>query len=179
MTKFNKGDIVRVTNAGNGSYPALKGMVFALLEDSPHDDHVVLDVTALHGIDGGYGWPGYTPDTYGWHIAHGDVELVAPAKVSVPVKAAKTKRTTPVNKTALSPQCRQLLGLLEAKGSVTALEASGVYRIRSLSRRITDLKDAGYTIVRYLGKDTTGQRYARYYLKGRSVQGATLQAVAA
>ena len=66
----------------------------------------------------------------------------------------------------LSPQCAKLLRLMKEKGSVTALEAGGVVRVRSLSRRIVDLKEAGYNISRDLKTDTSGQRYARYFLEG-------------
>lgn len=79
-------------------------------------------------------------------------------------------------KRVLPPQAGKVLALLKEKGSLTPLEAAGVYRVRSLSRRIVDLKEAGYTIVTKLSKDVTGQRYARYYLKGDAPQAAVLAA---
>ncbi len=158
MTKFNKGDIVRVISHPSNSYTALVGMVFEVLHGG---GNVAIDATGLYeATKGEYGWPDNNGG-YGWYISNEGLELVIPAK---PEKAVK--RTVPVDKKALSPQCKKLLDLLQAKGSVTAMEAAGVYRIRSLSRRITDLKQAGYKIVRDLSKDTTGQRYARYYIKG-------------
>lgn len=56
-----------------------------------------------------------------------------------------------------------LLHLLD-KGSITNVEAQAVYRCRSLSRRIADLKQEGWPIKTTLKKDQTGQRYARYSL---------------
>lgn len=64
----------------------------------------------------------------------------------------------------LSPQCETVLRHLHHKGSISCVEAAAVHRIRSLPRRILDLKDAGHEITTVLKTDETGQRYARYYL---------------
>ncbi len=64
----------------------------------------------------------------------------------------------------LSPQCATVLSHLKATGSITPVEAQVVYRIRSLPRRIKDLKAYGYNIVCDLHQDMTGQRYGRYRL---------------
>lgn len=170
MAKFNAGDIVRVKQGS--VYPALDGMIFEVFESTrPASGHVAIDVTALHEIDSSWGWGtengAPSEKIKGWYMQERDMELIAPARAFKRVpETVKPKRTEPLPPSALSPQCRQLLELLTAKGSVTALEAGGVYRIRALPRRIADLKEAGYTIVRDLTKDTTGQRYARYYIKG-------------
>jgi hypothetical protein len=42
--------------------------------------------------------------------------------------------------------------------------AAGIYKVRSLPRRICDLKDHGIQVQRVLMKDATGQRYASYSL---------------
>jgi hypothetical protein len=84
------------------------------------------------------------------------------------IVSKSTKKAVKVDETGkpkLSPQCKEILALLEAKGSITSLEAGGVLRARALPRRIADLKEAGFKISRVLSNDTTGQRYARYYLK--------------
>lgn len=57
-----------------------------------------------------------------------------------------------------------VLNLLQTKGTLTSLEAQGVLRCRSLSKRISELKQLGWKISRELKKDTTGQTYARYSL---------------
>jgi hypothetical protein len=64
------------------------------------------------------------------------------------------------------PMNTLILNHLITKGSISNVEAQALYRCRSLSRRICDLKAAGWSINSYLKKDATGQRYARYELKG-------------
>lgn len=65
----------------------------------------------------------------------------------------------------LAPQTREVLSLLKAKGSLTAIEAGGVIRARSLPKRISELKEAGVAILAETKFDHTGQRYARYHLQ--------------
>lgn len=65
----------------------------------------------------------------------------------------------------LSPQARLVLKHLQSVGSITNVEANAVHRVRSLSRRITELKDAGHNVKKDFRKDTTGQRYVRYSLE--------------
>ena len=57
-----------------------------------------------------------------------------------------------------------ILRLLKHVGSITFLEAVDLYRVRSLPRRIKDLRDAGHEIVSEWRKDTLGQKYTRYSL---------------
>lgn len=68
----------------------------------------------------------------------------------------------PIEPTA--PMTAQVLQMLRKKGDVTTIEAQGVLRCRSLSKRITELKRMGHKITRTLHEDHTGQRYARYIL---------------
>jgi hypothetical protein len=49
-------------------------------------------------------------------------------------------------------------------GSISFVEANDLYRIRSLPRRIADLREAGFQIVGEWKKDKLGQRYKRYSL---------------
>lgn len=65
----------------------------------------------------------------------------------------------------LPPQTREVLSLLKSKGSLTAIEAGGVIRARSLPKRISELKEAGVAITAETKHDHTGQRYARYHLQ--------------
>lgn len=180
---FVAGDIVRVlkSDAGDGT-TKLTGMIFPILHGGTF--RPALDVTAAHyRVTGFAAWPD-GEGKYGWYVDEDELELVVPSPSrpvytiepqdvtrGVKVASVKPKRdrdvpSKPLAKSSLTPQCQKLLTLLETKGSVTTLEAPGVYRIRSLPRRISDLKEAGYSIVSHLDKDVTGQRYARYYLKG-------------
>ncbi|TCR85512.1 helix-turn-helix domain-containing protein [Rhizobium sp. BK376] len=80
------------------------------------------------------------------------VELVTKPETVVPVE--------PIEPTA--PMTASVLKMLREKGNVTALEAEGVLRCRSLNKRISELKALGHKITRTLQNDHTGQRYARY-----------------
>jgi hypothetical protein len=77
-------------------------------------------------------------------------------------KAVSTAPATPIEPTA--PMTAQVLQMLRRKGDVTSIEAAGVLRCRSLSKRISELKRLGHNISRTLHEDHTGQRYARYIL---------------
>ncbi|KAF1049348.1 helix-turn-helix domain-containing protein [Xylophilus sp.] len=69
---------------------------------------------------------------------------------------------------ALTPQTRKVLAHLETVGSITNVEAHAVHGIRSVSRRITELRDAGAPIRKEQKRDPIGQRYVRYVLEGFS-----------
>ena len=61
-------------------------------------------------------------------------------------------------------QKEMIMSHLREKGSITSLEAIGVYRIYRLQARIDELRDQGYAIKTEMHKDSTGKRYARYNL---------------
>ena len=65
---------------------------------------------------------------------------------------------------ALSPQATRVLRHLEKVGHITNVEAHMVLKARSVSRRITELRRAGFPIQREFKRDSQGQRYARYHL---------------
>ena len=46
--------------------------------------------------------------------------------------------------------------------TISGVEAASIYKIRSLPRRIMDLKVMGYEFTSEWRKDPTGQRYKRY-----------------
>ncbi|PDT45333.1 hypothetical protein CO661_24015 [Sinorhizobium fredii] len=75
------------------------------------------------------------------------------------------KRRPKMTMDRLAPQTKEVLSLLKAKGSLTAIEAGGVIRARSLAKRISELKEAGVDILAETKHDHTGQRYARYHLQ--------------
>ena len=62
----------------------------------------------------------------------------------------------------LAPQARKLLVHMRKYKHITALQAADLYRIRSLPRRILDLKEAGVVIRTKLKTDKLHQRYAKY-----------------
>ena len=61
-------------------------------------------------------------------------------------------------------QRNKILAHLKQVGSISFVEANDLYRCRSLTRRIADLREAGYDIVSEWRTDTLGQRYTRYSL---------------
>jgi hypothetical protein len=76
------------------------------------------------------------------------------------------------------PQTDLLLDHFKVKPTITAREAEGAFKIRSLSRRINDLEDAGYTFSRTTEFDTTGQRYVRYHFIGKPSMRTRFQVLA-
>lgn len=62
----------------------------------------------------------------------------------------------------MTPQVQTVFKHLVLEGSITPMVAAGIYKIRSLPRRISDLKQVGVKVERVLLKDATGQRYASY-----------------
>ncbi len=61
-------------------------------------------------------------------------------------------------------QTQKILDHLTKVGSISWVEANDLYRVRSLTRRIADLREAGHEIVSEWRKDHLGQRYTRYSL---------------
>lgn len=81
------------------------------------------------------------------------------------IKSFKGK-TIPV-KDGLTPQALKLLLRLVNTGSVTQREAMIDHSIQSLTKRIHELRGAGYMIDTENRKHPiTGQRYARYHFVG-------------
>jgi len=58
----------------------------------------------------------------------------------------------------------KLFNHFKTVGSITAVEATDLYRIRSLTRRITNLRRAGNNISSVQKVDALGQRYVRYVM---------------
>jgi len=48
--------------------------------------------------------------------------------------------------------------------SISWVEANDLYRVRSLARRIADLRERGWPIISEWKRDALGQRYTRYHL---------------
>ena len=61
-------------------------------------------------------------------------------------------------------QTQKILDHLTKVGSISWVEANDLYRVRSLTRRIADLREAGHDIVGEWRRDHLGQRYTRYSL---------------
>lgn len=67
------------------------------------------------------------------------------------------------------PQTEILLDHFRVKPDISSLEASAMFRIRSLPRRILDLEAKGHRFMKVRRKDTTGQRYTRYFYLGKGL----------
>ena len=61
-------------------------------------------------------------------------------------------------------QYQKILNHLIDVGSISFVEANDLYRVRSLPRRIADLRENGFQIKSEWKKDRLGQRYVRYSL---------------
>lgn len=68
--------------------------------------------------------------------------------------------------TKLAPQTRAILDHLKRVGTISGVEAQALYRARSLTKRISELRRAGYPIVAEWKRDHTQQRYRRYHYAG-------------
>lgn len=66
-------------------------------------------------------------------------------------------------------QANLLLDYFKRHRDISHFEASGMFKIRSLSRRINDLEENGYRFFREGKVDDTGQRYTRYHYLGHGV----------
>lgn len=64
----------------------------------------------------------------------------------------------------LKTQTQKILNHLLDEGSISGVEAAELYRVRSLPRRICDLKERGFEIFSEWRTDPLGQRYKKYYL---------------
>jgi hypothetical protein len=68
----------------------------------------------------------------------------------------------------LSPQAVLVLNHMKQAGSITNIEANAVHRVRSVSRRITEINRAlvgtGYSVEKAHKRDVNSQRYVRYSL---------------
>jgi hypothetical protein len=103
-------------------------------------------------------------DLPGWHVYDliAEVPTAATDKPN-PEKPNVTHRSHR-NIDMLSPQAIKVLEHLEASGSITNCEAHTVLKCRSVSRRITELQDAGFDVDKTHSRDSQGQRYVRYSL---------------
>jgi hypothetical protein len=61
-------------------------------------------------------------------------------------------------------QTNKIMNHLIDVGSITFLEAWTLYSVRSLPRRIKDLRERGFNIITEWRKDNNGQKYAKYLI---------------
>ena len=64
----------------------------------------------------------------------------------------------------MQSQYQKILNHLIDEGSISGVEAAELYRVRSLPRRICDLKEAGFEILSEWRTDPLGQRYKKDFL---------------
>lgn len=68
---------------------------------------------------------------------------------------------------SVTPQAKTIVRHMADAGSITQREALVDYSVQSLTRRITELRDAGFSIVgTWKHHPVTNQRYMRYSLVG-------------
>lgn len=83
--------------------------------------------------------------------------------MSTTTKTVKSVPSVPVKPTA--PADQAVLDVLLDKGNASAMELTGVTRVRNPARAIFALRNLGWKIITKLRYDTNGQRYARWYLE--------------
>lgn len=66
----------------------------------------------------------------------------------------------------MTPQDSSLENHLRLIGSITAVEAATLYKVRSITSNIHRLRRAGLKITTDFKRDITGQKYARYLFQG-------------
>lgn len=64
----------------------------------------------------------------------------------------------------MQSQTQKILNHMIDHESISGVEAAELYRVRSLPRRICDLKELGWKIVSEWREDPLGQRYKKYTL---------------
>ena len=64
----------------------------------------------------------------------------------------------------MQSQYQKILNHMIDHDSISGVEAAELYRVRSLPRRICDLKERGFEIVSEWRQDPLGQRYKKYRL---------------
>ncbi|UFS66957.1 helix-turn-helix domain-containing protein [Paracoccus denitrificans] len=67
----------------------------------------------------------------------------------------------PLNKKTMTAL---VLDHLKRGKSITAVEAAALWRCRSLTKRIHEIREMGHDVRSEWAVDTTGQRYVRYFL---------------
>lgn len=71
----------------------------------------------------------------------------------------------------MTPQDSSLRNHFKQVGSITAVEAATLYKVRSITSNISRLRRAGMSITTDFKRDITGQKYARYFSKGDTDDG--------
>ena len=67
-----------------------------------------------------------------------------------------------MNTELMLPQDLEIFKHLETLGTITAVEAATLYKVRCMTSNISRLRKQGMKISTSFKKDLTGQRYARY-----------------
>lgn len=64
-------------------------------------------------------------------------------------------------------QNEKILNHIQVHGSISQREAFIDYGVQSFTRRIADIREAGYDLIKVRRHHpTTGQVYSRYYIRG-------------
>lgn len=65
----------------------------------------------------------------------------------------------------MKPQTKLIHDHLVDVGNITGVEAQAIYKCRSLTKRISELKALGFDIKSEWKIDHAGQRYVRYWMR--------------
>lgn len=164
MAEYKVGDKVRIINTDNGSPPHLLGCEGEVVSVGGN----LLDVM--------FASEAYGRDTWCYNTSRVEAVKVQKPKVARPTKVkpkvAKPAKVKPVkvglaslaDAITLYPQTRKVLSHLERHGSISPLEAFGVYRITRLAARIKEIRNAGFKVETNMKTDPTGTKYAEYRL---------------
>lgn len=173
MAKFKAGDKVRVTaDAASLEEVGIYG---------PRGSRLPGAEGTVQSQAGAYYLVTFAEDLGGnWYLGPSQFEAVAvkvqKPKIARPTKVkpktAKPAKVKPVkvglaslaDAIALYPQTRKVLVHLERHGSISPLEAFGVYRITRLAARIKEIRNAGFKVETNMKTDPTGTKYAEYRL---------------
>ena len=92
--------------------------------------------------------------------------FTAKPKTTKPVKLPKAMASgiSLARALSLEPQPRKVLNHLETVGTISPLEAFGVYKITRLAAAVNELRKAGVGVTTRMRRDMTGTRYATYSL---------------
>jgi hypothetical protein len=77
----------------------------------------------------------------------------------------------------MTPQSTLVLGHLQRVGHISNVEANAVLKVRSVSRRITEIQRHGFLVDKTFKQDSTGQRYVKYTLVAREPLPAALATI--
>lgn len=159
---FKVGDRVANNRIDDEPPVGAKGVIIDTLNDGD-DIHLVL--VRFDNWDGGHG-----DDDRNWWarpkylVNITTSETKEPEQMKLPLEAPKTTTKKTFRK---GTQLYMLLQHLASGRTLTRITADHLYRVASLTKRISELRDAGYDITSVRKLDYTGRPYVEYSMRTR------------